>query len=182
MLRWPDQQGVGDGLVIRNLAIAKYTHSGSQIIDWTPGGSMAKDRHLYPGFLSFVKKSIEELEAKGSAVELTGIFYHVGENDMSFHPYRKQAADRLEAIIAQSRKDLERPALKWYVSQQPPTDDKSVNNIDVVANVDMAAAADPMLIHLKAFNLPLQEKKLVISTAGIVELGEFIAKSYLGHQ
>ena len=165
-----------------NIAIAKFTHSGSQIIDWTPEGSMAKSRHIYPKFIDFIKEAVQELEAKGHEVELTGIFYHLGENDMSFHPYRKQAADRLEAIIAQSRKDLERPALKWYVSQQPPTDDKSVNNIDVVANVDMAAAADPMLIHLKAFNLPLQEKKLVISTAGIVELGEFIAKSYLGHQ
>ena len=165
-----------------NIAIAKFTHSGSQIIDWTPEGSMAKSRHIYPKFIDFIKEAVQELEAKGHEVELTGIFYHLGENDMSFHPYRKQAADRLEAIIAQSRKDLERPALKWYVSQQPPTDDKSVNNIDVVANVDMAAAADPMLIHLKAFNLPLQEKKLVISTAGIVELGEFIAKSYVGHQ
>ncbi len=165
-----------------NIAIAKFTHSGSQIIDWTPEGSMAKSRHIYPKFIGFIKEAVQELEAKGHEVELTGVFYHLGENDMSFHPYRKQAAERLEAIIAQSRKDLGRPALKWYVSQQPPTNDKSVNNIDVVANVDMAAAADPTLIHLKAFNLPSQEKKLVISTAGIVELGEFIAKSYLSHQ
>ena len=57
-----------------------------------------------------------------------------------------------------------------------------MNNIDVVGNIAMAAAADPMLVHLKTFNLPPQEKKLVISTAGIVELGEFIAKSYLGYQ
>jgi len=171
-----------EGEVSGNIAIAKFTHSGSQIIDWTPEGSMAKSRHIYPKFIDFIKESIQELEAKGHEVELTGIFYHLGENDMSFHPYRKQAAERLQAIIAQSRKDLERPALKWYVSQQPPTDDKSVNNIDVVANIAMAAAADPRLIHLKAFNLPSQEKKLVISTAGIVELGEFIAKSYLGYQ
>ena len=170
------------GEVPGNIAIAKFTHSGSQIIDWTPEGSMAKSRHIYPEFIDFIKESVEELEAKGHEVELIGIFYHLGENDMSFHPYRKQAAERLQAIIAQSRKDLERPVLKWYVSQQPPTDDKSVNNIDVVANIAMAAAADPTLIHLKAFNLPSQEKKLVISTAGIVELGEFIAKSYLGHQ
>jgi len=170
------------GEVPGNIAIAKFTHSGSQIIDWTPEGSMAKSRHLYPKFIDFIKEAVQELEVKGHEVELTGIFYHLGENDMSFHPYRKQAAERLQAIIAQSRKDLERPALKWYVSQQPPTDDKRVNNIDVVANVAMAAAADPTLIHLKAFNLPPQEKKLVISTAGIVELGEFIAKSYLGHQ
>ena len=170
------------GEVPGNIAIAKFTHSGSQIIDWTPEGSMAKSRHIYPKFIGFIKEAVQELEAKGHEVELTGVFYHLGENDMSFHPYRKQAAERLQSIIAQSRKDLERPGLKWYVSQQPPTDDKSVNNIDVVANVAMAAAADPTLIHLKAFNLPSQEKKLVISTAGIVELGEFIAKSYLGHQ
>ena len=41
---------------------------------------------------------------------------------------------------------------------------------------------DSRVQDIKAFNLPPQEKKLVISTAGIVELGEFIAKSYLGHQ
>ncbi|MDB4713066.1 sialate O-acetylesterase, partial [bacterium] len=97
-----------------NIAIAKFTHSGSQIIDWTPEGSMAKSRHIYPEFIDFLKEAVQELEAKGHEVELTGIFYHLGENDMSFHPYRKQAADRLETIIAQSRKDLERPALKWY--------------------------------------------------------------------
>ena len=39
-----------------------------------------------------------------------------------------------------------------------------------------AAEADPAFIHLKAFNLPPQEKKLVISTEGIVQLGEFIAR------
>ena len=33
-----------------NIAIAKFTHSGSQIIDWTPEGSMAKSRHIYPEF------------------------------------------------------------------------------------------------------------------------------------
>ena len=139
-------------------------------------------RHLYPKFISFIKEAVKELESKVHEVELASIFYHLGENDMSFHPYRKGAAKRVQTIIAQSRKDLGQPMLKWYVSQQPPTDDKSVNNIDVVANIAMAAAADPTLIHLKAFNLPPQEKKLVISTAGIVELGEFIAKSYLGHQ
>ena len=170
------------GKVAGNIAIAKFTHSGSQIIDWTPEGSVAKSRHLYPKFISFIKEAVKELESKGHEVELAGIFYHLGENDMSFHPYRKEAAKRVQTIIAQSRKDLGQPKLKWYVSQQPPTDDKRVNNIDVVANVAMAAAADPTLIHLKAFNLPPQEKKLVISTAGIVELGEFIAKSYLGHQ
>ena len=162
-----------------NIAIAKFTHSGSQIIDWTPEGSMAEDRHLYPRFISFIEKSLKELTDKGSEVELAGVFYHLGENDMPFHPYRKQAAKRLQAIITQSRKDLDVPKLKWFVSQQPPTDDKRVNNLDVVADVEKVAAGDKAIIHLKAFDLPPQEKKLMIDTAGIVRLGEFLADSYL---
>ena len=165
-----------------NIAIAKFTHSGSQIIDWTPEGSMAKSRHLYPDFIGFIKETVRELEAKGNKVELAGIFYHMGENDMSFHPYRRQAAERLQAIIGKSRIDLGKPGLKWYVSQQPPTDDKRVNNVDVVTTVAAAASADPAMIHLKAFDLPAQEKKLVITTEGIVQLGELIARGYLVRQ
>ena len=165
-----------------NVAIAKFTHSGSQIIDWTPEGSMAKSRHLYPKFIGFVKETVAELKAKGHPVQLAGIFYHLGENDMSFHPYRKQAAERLQVIVSQSRKDLGLPKLKWFVSQQPPTDVERLNNLDVVTDVAAVAAADPAFIHLKAFDLPPQEKKLVITTEGIVQLGELLAKGYLGHQ
>ena len=167
------------GKVAGNIAIAKFTHSGSQIIDWTPEGSMAKSRHLYPKFISFIKEAVKELESKGQEVELAGIFYHLGENDMSFHPYRKEAAKRVQTIITQSRKDLGQPKLKWYVSQQPPTDVERLNNLDVVADMAKAAAADSGFIHLKAFNLPPQEKMLVITTEGIVQLGEVIAKGYL---
>ena len=43
-----------------NIAIAKFTHSGSQIIDWTPEGSMAKSRHLYQSSFSSLR-SVQEL-------------------------------------------------------------------------------------------------------------------------
>jgi len=162
-----------------NIAIAKFTHSGSQIIDWTPEGSMARSRHIYPEFIRFVKDSILELAAKGHEVEVEGIFYHMGENDMSFHPYRKEAAARVQAIIEQSRKDLKRPRLRWFVSQQPPTDVENLNKLDVVGNVAGIASADPNIFHLKAFDLPPQEKMLVIATDGIVQLGEFLARGYL---
>ena len=165
-----------------NIAIAKFTHSGSQMNDWTPEGSMAKTRHIYPRFIAFVKKSIAELEDKGHEVELTGVFYHVGENDMSMPSYRKVAGQRLSSTVAQSRKDLALPALKWYVSQQPPTDDKRVNSIDVTSELEKVAAADSNLIHIKAFDLPQQEKKLVIDTVGIVRLGAVIAERYLKQQ
>ncbi|HBM77343.1 MAG TPA: hypothetical protein DD438_04475 [Verrucomicrobiales bacterium] len=162
-----------------NIAIAKFTHSGSQIIDWTPEGSMAKSRHIYPKFIQFVQEAIKELSGKGHKVEVAGIFYHMGENDMSFSPYRKEAPARVQAIIAESRKDLKQPGLRWFVSQQPPTDVEKLNELDVVGKMVEVAASDPAFVHLKAFGLPPQEKMLVITTEGIVQLGNFLAESYL---
>ncbi|MBK7642117.1 MAG: hypothetical protein IPJ19_03565 [Planctomycetes bacterium] len=162
-----------------NIAIAKFTHSGSQILDWTPEGSEAKSRNLYPSFLAFVQQARKELVERGQAVELAGIFYHLGENDMSFAPHRKQAVERLASIIAQSRKDLGLPELAWFVSQQRPTDDESVNSIDVTAELKQLAAADPHLTRVEAFGVPGQEQQLVITTPGIVALGELLASSYL---
>lgn len=162
-----------------NIALAKFTHSGSQMNDWTPEGSVAKARHLYPRFIAFIKDSVLELRAMGHYVELAGIFYHVGENEMSMPPYRKQAPDWLKATIAQSRTDLKRPKLKWFVSQQPPTDDQRVNEIEVTPKFAAMAAADPNLIHLKAFDLPKQQKKLVLDSAGVIRLGEILAEGYL---
>ncbi len=167
-------QGKGLG----NIAIAKFTHSGSQMNDWTPQGTSAKDRNLYPQFIAFIRDSIASLQAKGHAVELVGVFYHVGENDMSFYPYRSKAAQWLQSTVAKSREDLSMPALKWFVSQQPPTDEKGLNRMDVTANIAALAAADPAFIHIKAFNLPPQPEQLVITAAGIVQLGELLAESY----
>lgn len=170
------------GKVPGNIAIAKFTHSGSQLNDWTPEGTEAKDRNLYPQFIAFIQASIKELQARGQQVELAGIFYHVGENDISFGPYRREAGKWLRSTVVKSRQDLGLPTLKWYVSQQPPTDEKGLNTIDVTANLDSIAAADPAFIHIKAFNLPPQPEKLVITTPGIVQLGELLAQSYLDHQ
>ena len=167
------------GKVAGNIAIAKFTHSGSQMNDWTPQGTSAKERNLYTAFIAFIKASIQELQAKGHQVELAGILYHVGENDMSFGAYRKDAAKWLQTTVVQSRQDLALPSLKWFVSQQPPTDEKGLNNIDVTANIAALAAADPSFIHLKVFDLPPQEEKLVITTEGIVQLGELLAQRYL---
>ena len=45
--------------------------------------------------------------------------------------------------------------------------------------MEAVAAADPLLIHVKAFDLPGREKKLVISTPGVIALGELLADRYL---
>ena len=165
-----------------NIAIAKFTHSGSQINDWTPQGTTARDCNLYSPFLAFIQESIRELEAQGHPVELAGIFYHIGENDMAFGPYRKNAAIWLHSAVAQSRLDLALPSLKWHVSQQPPPDQEGLNRIDITASLATIAAADPALVHLKLFDLPPQPEKLVLNTAGIIELGESLAQSHMNHQ
>ena len=40
-------------------------------------------------------------------------------------------------------------------------------------------SSDSRVQDIKGFNLPPQEKKLVIDTGGIIELGNLIAKQYL---
>lgn len=161
------------------IAILKFTHSGSQIIDWTPEGSEAPTRNLYPRFIESIQQAIADLEQRGHEVELSGIFYHIGENDMSFGPYRQLAAERLQRLITHSREDLARPDLNWFVSQQPPTDHEDVNAIDVVADFERLAAANSHVILLHAFNLPAQEQALVIDTEGIVALGQLMAQGFL---
>ena len=47
------------------------------------------------------------------------------------------------------------------------------------AAVETVAAADPLLVHIKAFDLPGREQKLVITTPGIVALGDLLADRYL---
>jgi hypothetical protein len=162
-----------------NVALAKWTHSGTQIVDWTPQGSEAVSRNVYPQFLEFVRGALADLRERGHEVELGGILYHLGENDMSFGPFRRQAIGWLESFVTQSREDLELPELDWYVSQQRPTDEKSVNEIDVTAELAKLAARDPHLIHLKLFDLPGQEEQLVLTTPGIVALGDALADAVL---
>ena len=159
------------------IAIAKFTHSGSQIVDWTPEGSEARSRNLYPDFLAFVRAAQQELAERGQTVELAGIVYHLGENDMSFGPFRKKSIGQLASLVARSREDLGLPGLPWFVSQQPPTSGKGLDAIDVVAELERLAAADPNLVHVKAFDIPGRESQLVVTTPGIVALGELLAEA-----
>ncbi|QDV09783.1 hypothetical protein Poly30_53430 [Planctomycetes bacterium Poly30] len=159
-----------------SFAIAKFTHSGSQLLDWTPKGSEAPTRNLYPKFLAFVQESIQSLEERGHEVELAGILYHLGENDMAWSPFRREAARRLGELIAASRKDLGLPELRWIVSQQEPVAGESVDSIDVVSEIEKLAEADPFLVHVKTFDLPGRDEALVLTTPGIVDLGKALAK------
>jgi hypothetical protein len=161
-----------------HVAIVKFTHAGSQIVDWTPAGSEAPTRNLYPAFVAFVRDAVKDLTERGHPVELAGIFYHLGENDMCFGPYRREAAARLASIVAQSGVELEQPELRWFVTQQRPPEDEGLGRLDVSAELAKVAAADPRLRLIQAFDLPGRQK-LVFTTAGILALGELLADRYL---
>ena len=98
---------------------------------------------------------------------------------MSFGPHRTNAPRWIKSIVDQSRKDLENEKLNWYLSQQSPTDDKSVNMIDVISEVEKIVMGDEHLFQIKTHNIIPQTKKLVISTEGIIQLGNILCKFYL---
>jgi hypothetical protein len=150
--------------------------------DWTPQGTQAIDRNLYAAFIAFVKTSIEELQAKGHSVEFAGIIYLAGENDMAYGPYRKNAAKWLQATVTQSRKDLASPSLKWFVSQQPIYEDKEGPPNDFLQGLKEMATHDSNFIYLRSDDLPPQKERLVITTEGIVKLGEQLARGCLETQ
>lgn len=160
---------------VENLAIAKFTHSGSQIIDWTPAGSEAKGRNLYPAFLEFVRGAVQDLRDRGHEVELAGICYHVGENDMSWGPFRQGAPERVLSLVRALRADLQQPQLRWYISQQTPSDHESVNRVDVMSAMSEVLAGESGVVHLNKLELPVQREQLVLDAAGVVRLGEELA-------
>jgi hypothetical protein len=162
-----------------NIAIAKFTHSGSQINDWTPEGTQAKDLNLYSDFISFIREAVQDLKDRGHSVEVAGVFYHVGENDMAFYPYRKDAAKWLRSTIVKSREDLSLPDLQWYISQQLPPDEKGLNRVDVTADLARLQEEVQGVVHIRAFDLPPQREKLVLDSAAVVVLGELLARGYL---
>jgi hypothetical protein len=167
---------------VGNFAIAKFTHSGSQVNDWTPAGTSATDQNQYKPFINFIKQSIKELQAKGHQVELAGIFYHVGENDMAYGPYRRQINKWLKELISQSRMDVGQPNLKWFVSQQAPSEPLGPREPRIEDELAAMAAADSYFIRIPTTDLPPQREKIVITAPGIVKLGELLARSYLSNR
>lgn len=161
------------------VALAKFTHSGSQIVDWTPKGSEATRRNLYPAFLEFVRASLAELTQRGQRARLAGIVYHLGENDMSWAPHRRQAASWLGELIAASRRDLEQPTLRWFVGVQRPPAQPDLDRIDVVAALRALDAADEHTFLVEVSDPPPQRELLVFDSAGVVWLGERLAEAVL---
>lgn len=162
-----------------DIAIAKFTHSGSQVIDWTPNGSDAKSRNLYPNFIAFIQEQIASLQTKGHKVELAGIFYHLGENDMSFGSYKSQAVAWLNACVEQSRVDLNIPDLPWFVSQQPATQFERAPKADVNGELQEWSASHESNYHLRAEGMIMKGEHILMNSEGVAKLGLLLSNAFL---
>ncbi len=84
----------------------------------------------------------------------------------------------MAALVSATREDLERPKLRWWVSQQALPMHESLAKIDAVAAIAAVAAEDPNMTHLPCLDLPGREEGLVLTAAGLVELRERLAEAF----
>ncbi len=158
------------------VAIVKFTHSGAQGPDWFPRGSPESRRDLYPKFITFLRESVEDLTRQGYDCTLEGVFWHTGENDTYFGPYRQKHAVWMKELIAQVRLDLKQPTLPWFISEQHP---RAIwRNMEVMnSSLNTMAQSEPRVFMVKTGHLP--HGRLHFGTAGTLLLGEELAQAYL---
>ena len=158
------------------VSIVKFTHSGAQGPDWLPQGSPEARRNLYPKFTAFIRDAIEDLTRLGYDCTLEGIFWHTGENDTYFGPYRSKNAAWMQKLITQTRLDFKQPALPWFISEQHPAAIwKNIDAINTALN-DMAQSEKEVVV-VKTAHLP--HERLHFGTKGTLLLGEEFADAYL---
>lgn len=158
------------------VAIVKFTHSGAQAPDWFPGGSPEARRNLYPKFIAFIRESMQDLERQGGTCSLDGVFWHTGENDTYFGPYRQKYAGWMKDLIAHAREDLKQPTLRWFISEQHP---KSIwhNQEAMNASLNTMARSESGVFMIPTASLP--HGRLHFGAQGTLQLGEEMAESYL---
>lgn len=158
------------------LAIVKFTHSGAQGPDWSPDGSPEKHRNLYPAFAAFIRAAMDDLTGKGHECTLEGIFWHPGENDTYFTPYRLNYAAWMRRWIAQVRLDLKAPTLPWFISQQHPAAIWGPM-AEINGSLQAMAQTEAGVVMVPTSHLP--HARTQFATHGTLLLGEEFAKAYL---
>jgi hypothetical protein len=158
------------------IAIVKFTHSGAQSPDWSPRGSLQSHRNLYQRFVNFVLAAQQDLSRRGYDCQLEGVFWHTGENDTYFGPYLQNYAQSMKQLIDQSRIDLKRAELTWFITEQhkqaPWGDSTEIN-----ASLLELTKSDPQVKLIKTAHLP--HAKRHFGTKGTLMLGEEMADAYL---
>jgi hypothetical protein len=157
------------------IAVVKFTHSGAQGPDWSPDGSPEAHRNLYPKFSTFVREALEDLARRGHECTLEGVFWHTGESDTYFTPYRQNYAVWMQRCISQVRRDFKTPNLPWFISEQHPAAIWK-NSDEINGALRAMAQSETGVIMVTTSQLPHQRTHF--GTKGTLLLGEEFAKAY----
>ena len=159
------------------IAIIKATDGCAVMMDWD--ASLDGYRGMYRKTLAFVRESLEQLKKKGCEFRIEGVFWHQGEHDTYFHPYRKNYRQALSRLIRQLRQDLNVPELKWFVCEQSIKSPWGKENIEFM-NKELKAVADsdPHVWLIPTSELP-HARRIHFGAEGTLKLGERMAKQYL---
>lgn len=158
------------------IAIVKFTHSGAQGPDWSPDGSPEAHRNLYPRFSAFVRQALDDLARRGHECVLEGVFWHTGENDTYFSPYRRNYAVWMQRCISQIRRDFMSPDLPWFISEQHPSAIWK-NSAEINSALRTMSHAETGVFMITTSQLP--HDRTHFGTKGTLLLGDEFAKAYL---
>jgi hypothetical protein len=157
------------------IAVVKFTHSGAQGPDWSPDGSPEAHRNLYPKFSTFVREALDDLARRGHECTLEGVFWHTGENDTHFTPYRQNYAVWMQRCISRVRQDFKNPNLPWFISEQHPAAIWK-NSDDINESLRAMAQSETGVIMVTTSQLSHERRHF--GTKGTLLLGEEFAKAY----
>jgi len=170
------------------IAIIKSAIGGSTVaFDWNPDAP-EKGLKLYPRTLKLIQESLRELDRRGVRYHIEGVMWHQGENDMLDRKLNAHYAEGLTRLIAQFRKDLHAPDLKWFIGE---VSEKGIWGMDNRSNLailrqqqDEAMKADPLLRWVPTSHLAFEvmgsgQPHYHFGTQGQLQMGEAFAGAYL---
>jgi len=160
------------------IAIIKATDGCAVMMDWDK--DLDGYRGMYSKTLAFVTESLDELKKKGyDNYKIEGIFWHQGEHDTYYHPYRKNYRQALSRLIRQLRQNLNVPDLKWFICEQSIKSPWGKDNIEFMnAELQAVADGDPHIWLIPTSELP-HTRRIHFGAEGTLKLGERMAEQYL---
>ncbi len=168
------------------IAVIKSTSGGTDLaVDWDPGN--AEGQGMYARTLDLVQRALAELDGRGVAWKLEAVVWQQGENDMLNSESVARYGERLGALIARLREDLDAPRLPWFVGE---TSFKCIWGLDYAPNMGelrrqqlAVIRADPSVTFVPSSHLSFRATPsgphYHFGTEGTLQLGEAHARAYL---
>lgn len=147
---------------------------GSYISAWAPGGYHDQtDSHPYD-------EAIERARAAMKDGELKAILWHQGESDAE-PEHAAVYKEKLRAVIAQFREDLQLPDLPFIIGQLGQFDGKPWNEYEVIVDQAHRELAEemPNVAFVSAEGLTPKDDMVHFDAASLREFGKRYAEVYI---